>query len=95
MRVGLTLSGDLLNDEGTKFAAQLGATGVVVPLANDSTNADRPIVFDMAAIDPNEPIPDGMVWNMRYRDGRTLTPPGRLSDAELRDRLSFFLSAAV
>ncbi len=27
------------------------------------------VVFDMDAIDPDEPIPDGMVWNMRYREG--------------------------
>ena len=34
----------------------------------------------MAAIDPDEPIPDGMVWNMRYRDGARL----RASRARVR-----------
>ena len=90
MRVGLTLSGDLLNDDGAKFAAKLGATDVVVHPTNYSKNADQTIVFDSVAIDPDEPIPDGMVWNMRCRDGRTLTPPVRVSDAEIWDRLSLF-----
>ena len=36
MRVGLTLSGDLLNDDGAKFAAQIGATDIVVHLTNYS-----------------------------------------------------------
>jgi mannonate dehydratase len=52
-------------------------------------------VFDMAAIDPDEPIPDGMVWNMRYREGRADAPPVRVSDAELWDRLGHFLSELV
>ena len=201
MRVGLTLSGDLLNDDGAKFAAQLGVTDVVVHLTNYSRNADQapylnggvgpvggdcrgdrlwtyedfsrvvamlrshglrlaalenfspnfwsdvlldgpekraqmdglkrlvrdagrakiPIigynfsiagvwgwtrraeargramttVFDIEAIDPDEPIPDGMVWNMRYRDARTLTPPVRVSDAELWDRVTWFLKELV
>lgn len=93
MRVGLTLSGGLLNDDGARLAAQLGATDVVVHLTNYSRNADQMMVFYMAAIDPDEPIPNGMVWNMRYRDGRTLTPPVRVSDAELRDRLTPFSAA--
>jgi len=52
-------------------------------------------VFDMDAIDPAEPIPDGMVWNMRYREGRASAPPPRVSDAELWDRLAFFLTELV
>jgi mannonate dehydratase len=52
-------------------------------------------VFDMAAIDPEEPIPDGMVWNMRYREGRVDAPPLRVSDAALWDRLAFFLGELV
>ena len=87
MRVGLTLLGDLLNDDGARFAAQLGATDVVVHLPNNSRKADR--IFGLpGGGGPDEPIPDGMVWNVRYRDGRTLTPPVRVSDAELRDRLT-------
>ena len=201
MRVGLTLSGDLLNEHGAKFAAQIGASDIVVHLTNYSRNADQtpylsggvgpvggdcrgdrlwtyedftrviamlrahglrlaalenfspnfwadilldgprkreqmedlkrlvqdagkagvPIigynfsiagvwgwtrrpearagamttVFDMAAIDPDEPIPDGMVWNMRYRDGHASAPPVRVADAELWDRLSYFLRELV
>src|SRR5690349_19899290 len=40
MKVGLTLFGDLLNADGAKFAAQVGATHVVVHLTNYSRNAD-------------------------------------------------------
>ena len=83
MRVGLTLSGDLLNDDGAKFAAQLGVGGAITT------------VVDMAAIDPDEPIPDGMVWNMRYRDPRASLSPVRVTDAELWDRLAFFLGELV
>ena len=64
MRVGLTLSGDLLNDDGAKFAAQLGVTRRRA--SPTITQADRSRHW--TAIDPDEPIPDGMVWNMRYRD---------------------------
>jgi mannonate dehydratase len=49
----------------------------------------------MAAIDPDEPIPDGMVWNMRYRDARAPSPPLRVSDAEIWDRLAWFLTELV
>jgi mannonate dehydratase len=52
-------------------------------------------VFDMTAIDPNEPIPDGMVWNMRYRDGRAKAPPVRVTDEDNWDRLAFFMSDPV
>ena len=52
-------------------------------------------VFDMAAIDPDEPIPDGMIWNMRYRQGRAGVPPLSVSDAALWDRLAFFLGELV
>lgn len=92
MRVGLTLSGDLLNDDGARLAAQLGVTDVVLHLTSYSRNADL-TPYLLGRGEPNEPIPDGMVWTMRCRDGRTLTPPVRVSDAELRDRLTF--SAAL
>jgi hypothetical protein len=69
MRVGLTLSGDLLNDDGAKFEAQLGVTGI--PFASPSIRGTLPEVCLPGGGDPDEPIPDGMVWNMRYRDGRT------------------------
>lgn len=201
MRVGLTLAGDHLNDDGARFAAQIGATDIVVHLTNYGRNADQtpyldgavgpiggdcrgdrlwtyedfsrvvamlgrhglrlaalenfspnfwadvlldgpdkrtqmdalkrlvrdagkasvPIigynfsiagvwgwtrqrlargsamttVFDIEAIDPKEPIPDGMVWNMRYRDGRASAPPVRVTDEEIWDRLAFFLHELV
>jgi hypothetical protein len=81
MRVGLTLSGDLLNDDGAKFAAQHNAAA---PSRISMTIRGRPAWADFppAARQPDEPIPDGMVWNVRYRDGRTLTPPVRVSEAE-------------
>ena len=41
MRVGLTLSGDLLHDDGARFAAQLGVSDIVVHLSNYSRNADQ------------------------------------------------------
>ena len=202
MKVGLTLSGDLISEDGARFAAQIGATDVVVHLTDYARGADvspyltggrvgpiggdctgvplwsyermadlvgmlrrhglrlaalenfspnfwhdvlldgpekraqieglkrlvrdagragipvigynfsiagvwgwlrRPTarggafttVFDIDAIDPSEPIPDGMVWNMRYRGGRASAPPLRVSDAELWDRLTFFLQELV
>ena len=93
MRMGLTLAGDHLNDDGAIFAADLGAADTVMYLTNTSRNAgETPQVS--GGRDSDEPIPDGMVWNMRYRDGRTLTPPVRVSEAEFRDRLSCFLRVA-
>lgn len=81
MRVGLTLSGDLLNDGGARFAAQHNAAA---PSRISMTIRGTPAWTDFppAARQPDEPIPDGMVWNVRYRDGRTLTPPVRVSEAE-------------
>ncbi len=34
MKVGLTLSGDLINEDGARFAARIGATYVVVHLTD-------------------------------------------------------------
>ena len=201
MKVGLTLFGDVLNADGAKFAAQVGATHVVVHLTNYSRDADpssyldggvgpilgncsgerlwsydemadlvgmlrsqgltiaalenfsphfwydvlldgpnkrtqmeglkrlvrdagragipcigynfsvagvwgwvrRPIArggamtvaFDQDAIDADAPIPDGMVWNMRYRNERPGASPVRVSDEELWRRLSDFLLELV
>jgi mannonate dehydratase len=46
--------------------------------------------FDSTKIDVDEPIPDGMVWNMRYRENRggTVAP---VSHQELWSRLDHFL----
>jgi mannonate dehydratase len=53
------------------------------------------VAFDMTEIDHEEPIPDGMVWNMRYRDERAGARPVRVSDEELWQRLTYFLSELV
>ncbi len=51
--------------------------------------------FHIDEIDAEQPIPDGMVWNMRYRPGRSGTPPVAVSDAELWERLAWFLKELV
>ncbi|MGH6806603.1 MAG: mannonate dehydratase, partial [Ensifer adhaerens] len=45
--------------------------------------------------DPDAPIPDGMVWNMRYRRGVPGAQPVSVSNAEIWDRLSRFLKDVV
>jgi mannonate dehydratase len=47
--------------------------------------------FDGSKIDADEPIPDGMVWNMRYRENRGGTVPP-VSEQELWSRLKGFLT---
>lgn len=53
------------------------------------------VAFDAAAIEPDAPIPDGMVWNMRYRPGRPDAPPVAVTEAELWQRFARFLSEIV
>ncbi|WP_342360821.1 mannonate dehydratase [Terrarubrum flagellatum] len=48
-------------------------------------------VYDRSAIDPAASIPDGMVWNMRYRDARTGAPSVSVSEEELWERFARFL----
>jgi len=48
--------------------------------------------FDIDKIDPNESMPDGMVWNMRYRARRGNEVVGGTGPQELWDRLTWFLS---
>ena len=52
-------------------------------------------VFDIDSFDPDLPIPDGMVWNMRYREGVEEAPAVTVSEAELWERLAWFLSELV
>lgn len=52
-------------------------------------------VYDRAAIDADEDIPDGMVWNMRYRPGVAGAAPVRVSEEELWDRFARFLREIV
>ena len=42
--------------------------------------------------DFQEPIPDGMVWNMRYRDGESNKYVPFTDEQEVWDRVSFFLN---
>ena len=51
--------------------------------------------MDMSAIDPDQPLPDGIVWNMRYRASRAGAAPVSVSSDELWQRLSHFLKEIV
>ncbi len=44
---------------------------------------------------PDAPIPDGMIWNMRYRPAIAGAPSVSVSSAELWDRLARFLKEVV
>ncbi|WIY54467.1 mannonate dehydratase [Devosia sp. YIM 151766] len=51
--------------------------------------------FNADNIDIDQPIPDGMVWNMRYRPGeagKTLAP---VSSEQLWERFAYFLKAVL
>ncbi len=52
-------------------------------------------VFDASSFDAQAPIPDGMVWNMRYRPGVEAAAPITVSEAELWQRLEWFLKELV
>ena len=52
-------------------------------------------VFDASSFDAQAPIPDGMVWNMRYRPGVEGAAPITVSEAELWQRLEWFLKELV
>ncbi|KGS72516.1 mannonate dehydratase [Burkholderia pseudomallei] len=51
--------------------------------------------FDMSQVDLSEPIPDGMVWNMRYRARRSDGVVGEISSDELWERLRWFLERVL
>lgn len=51
--------------------------------------------FDADAIDPDMPMPDGVVWNMRYRPEREGAAPVKVTNDELWARLGDFLRALV
>ncbi|HET7714946.1 MAG TPA: mannonate dehydratase [Bauldia sp.] len=53
------------------------------------------VVFDIDAFDADAPIPDGVVWNMRYRDAIPNATPITVSDAELWERFAWFLRELV
>lgn len=48
--------------------------------------------FDMHGMDSDAPIPDGMVWNMRFRPARPGAAPVTLGEVELWDRFARFLT---
>lgn len=62
------------------------------PYARGGANS---VGFGMAPADLDAPIPDGMVWNMRYRPERPGAPAVSLTEDELWDRLRYFLSELV
>ena len=51
--------------------------------------------LDLSAIDPDQPLPDGVVWNMRYRAGRADAAPVKVGSEELWERLAIFLREIV
>lgn len=48
--------------------------------------------FDAGAINLDEPIPDGMVWNMRYAAGEPGKTVPSVSQEEIWERASYFLN---
>jgi mannonate dehydratase len=52
-------------------------------------------VFAYDEIDPQSPMPDGMLWNMRYREPVADSAPVSVSEAELWERLAWFLGELV
>jgi mannonate dehydratase len=51
--------------------------------------------FDASQIDPNTPMLDGMVWNMRYRPARPGAAPVQVTSDELWQRLTHFLREII
>jgi mannonate dehydratase len=52
-------------------------------------------VFAEDEIDAQSPMPDGMVWNMRYREPMSDARPVAVSETELWQRLEWFLHELV
>ena len=53
------------------------------------------VAFDMDSFDADAPIPDGMIWNMRYRDAVPGAQPVSVTHEELWQRLDWFLKELV
>lgn len=53
------------------------------------------VAFDSSRMDHDRPIPDGMVWNMRYRPERPGAAPIKVSEQELWERFAWFLRELV
>jgi mannonate dehydratase len=52
-------------------------------------------VFDATSFDAQAPIPDGMVWNMRYRPAVPGAQPVTVSEEELWQRIAWFLGELI
>src|SRR5918997_943790 len=53
------------------------------------------VVMNLTEEERDTPIPDGMVWNMRYRDGDPAAAPVTVGEAELWERFAWFLAQLV
>lgn len=53
------------------------------------------VCFDLSAIDPDLPIPDGVLWNMRYRPGLEGRGPVSVTHHQIWERLEAFLRELV
>lgn len=53
------------------------------------------VSFDMDRFDSRTPIPDGMIWNMRYREPVPGAKSATVSHSELWQRLEWFLKELV
>jgi mannonate dehydratase len=53
------------------------------------------VEFDMSKFEHDAPIPDGMIWNMRYREAVPGAKPVTVSHDELWQRLDWFLKELV
>lgn len=62
------------------------------PLARGNAHS---VGFDATTIDPDLPLPDGTVWNMRYRPARPGAVPVSVSSDQLWERLTDFLREMV
>lgn len=51
--------------------------------------------FDLSAIDPDQPIPDGVLWNMRYRPAIEGAAPISVTAGQIWERLEAFLRELV
>lgn len=51
--------------------------------------------FNADAVDLTTPIPDGVVWNMRFRPAEAGRPPVSVGEEELWQRLAWFLEQIV
>lgn len=51
--------------------------------------------FDADQINPSDPIPDGMVWNMRIREGQPGAFVPAADGAAMRERLQWFLERVL